>query len=232
MATPRLHCSRRRRRPLLLLAPLHQQKTQILADLLQPPEFGGWLRWGLSAPLCSSWRQESCMRTRTQVCTEATWSVRVCLFYLLLQLREWGVLLDRLNGSLGNAPCPSGNLLLSRDGLRLIYLDHGLLSFISPKHTSAMFCALLHLVLEDFDGFVADLDALDLLKVTLLALGGCRGVKLYPSRICLKSYGVGWVCFGLGVRGSHLGQDKTPPDVLYPRLARIALSCCCVLHAW
>jgi len=74
----------------------------------------------------------------------------------LVQLLETGVL---------HADPHPGNLLLSRDS-RLVYLDHGLLSFIQTKHSKAMFRALLHLVLEDFDHLADDLSDLGLLKVT------------------------------------------------------------------
>jgi len=56
-----------------------------------------------------------------------------------------------------------GNLRWRADGT-LVYLDHGLLSFVQPKHSQAMFSALVHLVLEDYPALVADLDRLDLLK--------------------------------------------------------------------
>ena len=59
-----------------------------------------------------------------------------------------------------------GNLIYTPDG-RLAYVDFGLLTRVEPRHRGGMLDSIVHMSSGDWNGFVRDLDRLELLKPTV-----------------------------------------------------------------
>ena len=59
-----------------------------------------------------------------------------------------------------------GNLLFTTEG-KLAYIDFGLLTIVTPGHRHGMLSSILHMSSGDWNGFVEDMDRMELLKPTV-----------------------------------------------------------------
>jgi aarF domain-containing kinase len=59
-----------------------------------------------------------------------------------------------------------GNLLFTAEG-KLAYVDFGLLTRVTPQHRYGMLSSILHMSSGDWEGFVGDMDTMELLKPTV-----------------------------------------------------------------